>query len=53
MAPDAAHLLPAQRLPDILAVANLLSGEKSHAIGCDHAFGLGRLFLIDLAAEKE
>src|SRR5262245_48482374 len=50
MAPERADFLTAHRLPDVLAVADLLAGEHERAAPPDDALEDGRRQAVDLSA---
>ncbi len=51
VAPDGADFHTAERLPDILAAADVAIGDHDGAVGVDDAGGEGRHLLIDARAD--
>ena len=50
MAPDGADFHAAERLPDVLATADVTIGHNDGAIGVDDTSGEGRHLLINASA---
>ena len=51
MAPDGADFHTAERLPDVLAAADVTIGDNNGAIGVDDTSGEGRHLLINASAD--
>ena len=51
MSPDGADLHAAERLPDVLAAADVTIGNNDGAGGIDNTSGQGRHLLIDASAD--
>ena len=51
MAPDGADFHAAERLPDVLAAADVAIGDNDGAIGVDDTSGEGRHLLINASAD--
>ena len=51
VAPDGADFHAAERLPDILAAADVTIGHHDGAVGVDDTSGKGRHLLIDASAD--